>query len=299
MRKLLKVNFVTLFRNLGFWIALVATCFVEWLFLGSTLFMEEAFHPADIYYIFSSGLMFQMFFTGVLIPFIVGYDFSGGMIRNKILSGATKEQIYFSNLIVSITAAVILFVVDTIVKFIFIGKVMTFPVLIKCFSLANFSSVFWSIFVYNFLAIIGITVFSLSLSIVIQKTAVTVVALIGISFAFTILISPMLKAYSYEDRPSVTITNYEGVAVTVESQFYIENQSLRKIVVALESADFLGAMNASDHPAVAYTIYSWEYFLEEVHEDKPVQGRYFTGVISSTVVLALTGIAGFKKRNLK
>ena len=113
MRKLLYANFYRLFRinNLCFWI-----CFV-FIFLYSVflLFLKQingglqTMYENDIVeFNFSLGIQALMMFFSVVY---LGSEYSEGAIRNKIISGSGRKDIYLSNLMTVFSVGFIMMII--------------------------------------------------------------------------------------------------------------------------------------------------------------------------------------------
>ena len=102
MIKLLNVNFYRLKKSCTFWI-----CLVIMGLLGVFLYFNN-YTPNCVGCTNQLGDVFFEYavFNGFLIPIFVcifvGSDYSNGTIRNKIISGQSKKNIYLSNLLTSI-----------------------------------------------------------------------------------------------------------------------------------------------------------------------------------------------------
>lgn len=300
MGKLLKVNLVNLFQSLTFWISVIGLVFVEYLFSMGAFIFEDNVTGEDVIGYMAMGTTIQLVFCGLIVPFIIGFDFKGGMIRNKIIVGYTKMQIYFANLIVSIFAASILIIISYVCRIVKLCSLIGWASLKWLLFNSVFSDVFGKVVLYNLLAAIGVTVLSCSISMVIQKTSVSVIVLISTAFAFMFFIGPLLKLYAYEDRPTRTFTNSQGVTVTYENEYYIENPKLRKLVVGLESADFVSTIQSGNYPLYAEIYYGYYYEKDGTEEENEgIPTRYITGTAISTIVIGVLGIYCFKKRNIK
>lgn len=55
------------------------------------------------------GVMYLIFAFAVFVPVFVGTEYSNGTIRNKLIAGKSRGQIYFSELLVCVTANLLMF----------------------------------------------------------------------------------------------------------------------------------------------------------------------------------------------
>ncbi len=112
MRRLLSADTFRIFRSKWFWLC-----------LGGMLAMSIAFvvmqYTAMDYTVPLSRVIFlPMSFYGMavaaLVSLFVGEDFSDGFIRNKIIAGRSRDNIFASNLIVSSLACTVIYLVITL-----------------------------------------------------------------------------------------------------------------------------------------------------------------------------------------
>lgn len=110
MNKLLSAEFVRLFKSRIFRIFCIISV------LGAILLEISAYFPAksqgtETYA--DLGLFAYVFFSGIIAAIFaavfVGTEYSDGTIRNKLVMGYTRSQIYFTELIVNYTAMLIFF----------------------------------------------------------------------------------------------------------------------------------------------------------------------------------------------
>lgn len=112
MFKLLRSNYTRLFRMKSLYFAIAFMIFYpamscisdysEMLEVGYPRYFEEAF------WAFGTLLAFIM---PVLVHLFIGPDYADKTIRNKLVIGHTKRQIYFANLITMMTVTLLLFVI--------------------------------------------------------------------------------------------------------------------------------------------------------------------------------------------
>ena len=110
MNKLLRANFTRLWKSRIFWIGILYTFGIGF-FSSTTPYREsleiEGYHPHFDNYLFTNSL-FMPIVCAVFIGLFIGTEYSNGTIRNKIIVGHTRSAVYFSNLIVSIVAILIM-----------------------------------------------------------------------------------------------------------------------------------------------------------------------------------------------
>lgn len=111
MRKLLAADFMRMFKGKVFWIGMIlmAVCGV--------FSAQNQYSQAMKYGSMIDATLDEVFFTyavmigvlcAVFCSLFLGTDYSDGTIRNKLIVGHTRLSMYVSNLIVSITAALLM-----------------------------------------------------------------------------------------------------------------------------------------------------------------------------------------------
>ncbi len=116
MNKLLRAGYAALFRNKIFYVAL--GCVVLYaLVIGCTHLRDYIGYSVhyDIYDGYSTGMLVLYFIIPALTAWIVGTEHSDGTLRNKIIAGHSRIRIYFSQLLVMLSAGVMLFAAFTVV----------------------------------------------------------------------------------------------------------------------------------------------------------------------------------------
>lgn len=119
MRKLLAANNRHLLKNKLFWMELIfCAIFSTWIIFANyspkiqasedALYLEHSFF--NMYQIL--GIVFA-----AAISLIVGTEYSDGTIRNKLVSGHTRAEIYFSILLTNILASVAVIIIHGIISY--------------------------------------------------------------------------------------------------------------------------------------------------------------------------------------
>ena len=111
MIKLLRGDFIRLFKSKVFWICTIFMLSVAILCLYGR--WDQINRMQDFEYTSPDSLLFSgTFYIGIVIAIFVGIfvgtDHSNGMIRNKHIVGHSRLSMYFSNLIICITASLIM-----------------------------------------------------------------------------------------------------------------------------------------------------------------------------------------------
>ena len=118
MNKLLAANFSRLFKNKVFWICCIfAFCygvFMQTMNYLTSIASGEVPQIDDLFFSFAiwTGILLSAF-----ISLFLGTEYSDGTIRNKLVIGHRRHDIYLSNLIVCITAGAVMYAINLIASF--------------------------------------------------------------------------------------------------------------------------------------------------------------------------------------
>lgn len=107
MNKLVFAGFARLRKDLAFWV-----CLLFMMALGVYIPVTNYIDSIQYNYQYTGSLVFNYspivcFTTAVLISLYLGVDYSDGTIRNKMMVGRTRNEIYLANWIMSMTATLL------------------------------------------------------------------------------------------------------------------------------------------------------------------------------------------------
>lgn len=103
MRKLLRAGFSRLWKDKGFWLCMAG-------FFGlSLLVMENLIREVDpaeytMDELFFGGLPYIAILSAIVNSLFIGEDYADGTIRNKVVVGHSRMDIYLSNLVICFVA---------------------------------------------------------------------------------------------------------------------------------------------------------------------------------------------------
>lgn len=120
MRKLLSANFSRLWKNRIFWAEIGLTALLSVFIVISNYSPEvQATQSSRLYLddVFFTMYLMLGFILAAGISLIVGSEYSDGTIRNKLIVGKTRAQIYFANLFASVVPSCIVLLVHGIITF--------------------------------------------------------------------------------------------------------------------------------------------------------------------------------------
>ena len=111
MSNLLRSNFSRLWKDKIFWLCMGGMLIYAVVYMlnagqRSISFLTGETYPLEHYYFMF--LAYVGFFFAVVTSMFVGTEYSDGTMRNKLIVGHTRANIYFANLIVTFVAALLI-----------------------------------------------------------------------------------------------------------------------------------------------------------------------------------------------
>lgn len=179
MTKLLHANFHRLWKNKVFWLSISAMLALSaYAVIGTAknnkgvLYSSYAVTSPEI--LLCAGGSLVGILTAVCIAFYIGTEYGDGTMRNKLIVGHTRRTVYLSNLIVCITASVIMdaaYILGIAVGGIaVIGAFkLEMAILLKCV-------------IVSVIGIMAVSAFLMMIAMSIQSKAITVAVLILTAF---------------------------------------------------------------------------------------------------------------------
>ncbi len=276
MRKLLSANFSRLWKDKLFWLCMGAMLIYSVVYMlngcrQATIGLSEYNYSIDKYY-FHFAVIIGVF-CALFSSMFLGTEYSDGTIRNKIVVGHTKTNIYITNLITSFAATLLMMLVWLI------GALVAIPALGV-----------WKMGVPNLLAYLLIAVmFEAALSAIF-----TLVCMQSTNKASTVAIS-MLLFFGLMIIASMTYNTLGEPEMTRDVQITTNG---------IEMSD--PTPNPNYISGVKRTIY--EFFVDFLPTGQGLQmwqlkiGNSVRMLLSSIVITILTTLGGifvFKRKDLK
>ncbi len=276
MRKLLSANYFRLWRDKIFWICMGTMLIYSVVYMlngcrQATIDLSEYNYSIDKYY-FHFAISIGIF-CAVFSSMFFGTEYSDGTIRNKVIVGHTKINIYIASLITTITATLLMVFVWMI------GASVAIPIL-----------GIWEMGISNLIVYLLIII----MLTVAFAAICTLVNMLSANKAFTVAISVLLimgllifasMIYNGLSEPEMT----SGVQITANGMQMSEPTPNPNYIS--------GAMRKN-----------YEFFLDflptgqgltvwQVEAGHPV--RMILSSAAITILTTLSGIFVFKKKNLK
>ena len=208
MSKLLRGDFIRLFKSKIFWLGTIFmfgcaayTVYSRWMTMQR--FPDYYSSPDGVLF---SGSEFIGIVIAVVMGIFIGTDYSHGTIRNKLAVGHSRVKMYFSNLIICIVASLLMYfawlaavIGGTVLGFtgnfeMSAGNIAA-EILISVFAISAMSAVF---------LLISMLVTSRSAGVV------TVMILSLVMFISALMISSRLNESEYYDAYDYVITDLKG-----------------------------------------------------------------------------------------
>ena len=287
MYKLLNAGFSRLMKNKIFWGIVIITIIIA---LGLVLnrisssgFFENEIEPVLTNYIYFIG-----FFIAIFTSLFVGTEYSDGAIRNKIVVGHTRKNIYLSNLIISIAVGLFIEIVYLILVMIIgiptlgglqipIDKFL-FILLDMVLIIIAYSSIF------NFITLIcsDITI----------ATVVCILSFIGMFVVSEFVVSPIANDKKYYSN---YVTNENGEII--ETQKHLNPNYVGDFAKQVYK-NILYIIPFGQASQIQSTMSNLSYENDRYMTDTDIKlaGLYSLGLI---IVINGIGIYFFKRKDLK
>ena len=315
MRNLIRAGFIRYMRRIYTWGAFLVS------FALGILTMVEAvkyeMHSGEIYYYFAPDLGFFiliMFIAVILTVLNIGSEFGSGAVRNKLIAGYTKIQIYVSELILSLTLAVVAFLLYYL------------PLLIIRISYLEVLGFLLGASLLLLLCVLSVTAMAVFFCFVIKNHIVDAVIVIMMIVCMTIIRDEVYNKlqrpefftlYTYEDGHEVTMyaepdtmkTPDDVISVRkVKNSFYIGGIKRDILTFIFEADPYTAVVDCGDYIRNGYSRATLTNNLPENIASREAKERekqlnrmkreiaYNAGIL---VVFSVLGILIFRKRNIK
>ena len=204
MSKLLSSNFSRLWKNKIFWLCMggmLIYAVVYMMSAGQKTFstLTGEFYTLEHYYF--QFLLYVGFFFAVVSSMFLGTDYSDGTIRNKLIVGHTRTNVYIANLIVTFAAGLLIMCVW------FIGALVGVPAL-GFFTFAPVNLVGYFMFCVLLVAVYA----AINTFIAMLSSNKTTTVLISLALAFGLLLCASM-IYNGLEAPE-TINSMAGISIS-------------------------------------------------------------------------------------
>ena len=283
MSKLLRADFVRLFKSGIFWFGAAAMAglagFVVFTRWSDMQAIPGYSRPADS--LLFNGGMYIGIVIAVFMGIFVGQDYSGGTIRNKHIIGHSRMAMYLSNLIICFTASIMIYFafVAVITGSSALGIIGGFEMPLGKMAELHLTTVF---------AIMSISSILLLISMLIPNKAAGVVtgmilAIFLIGIANTI--DYRLTAKEYTQPYSFTVTNADGTQQEIEQP-------------SMKNPKYLTGTKREVFQFFHDTL-PVDQIMQEFYEENAFEKNYPLRSLCVAAIVTGTGIFLFHRKDLK
>ena len=128
------------------------------------------------------------YFIMFIPSFIIGYDFDGGMIRNKIMAGYSRIQIYFSSLIASFVTCLFYGLFMFIYNVVVYVNAFTPEVILKWMSLPESGEIIIAAAIFNFFIIFALCAVSVAIMMMLNNKVLSIVFVFVVMLVVIVMI---------------------------------------------------------------------------------------------------------------
>jgi len=204
MSKLLSSNFSRLWKNKIFWLCMggmLVYAVVYMLSAGQKTFSSLTGEVYTLEHYYFQFLLYVGFFFAVVSSMFLGTDYSDGTMRNKLIVGHTRTNVYLANLIVTFVAGLLIMCVW------FIGALVGVPAL-GFFTFTPVNLVGY--FVFCILLVAAYSAINTFIAMLSSNKTTTV--LISLALAFGLLLCASMIYNALE--ASETINTMSGITIS-------------------------------------------------------------------------------------
>lgn len=279
MSKLVRANMIRLWKSKIFWLCMGGMLIYAVVFMldaGRKTFSVLTGEAYTLEYYYFQFLLYISFFFAVVTSIFLGTEYSDGTMRNKLIVGHTRTNVYLANLIVTFVAGLLIMGVW------FIGALAGVP------SLGFFTFTPDKLVVYFlFCVLLAASYSAINTFVAMLSSSKTVTVLISLVLTFVLLLSTSLL-YNSLEAPE-TINTLSGITLSGQEPLVGEE---------IPNPRYIGGTTR--------TIF--QMLLEFLPTGQSVKVAYLkiehpiVMILSSTVVtvgVSALGIVLFRKKDLK
>lgn len=272
MSKLLSANLSRLFKSKVFWLTAVAMLAINTfaVIMVGTNPMDDPF-DMEFFAMMPSFGLYAAFFTSMFL----GTEYSDSTIRNKLIVGHSRSEVFFANLFTCLIAAAIFFIVwagTTCIGIPFFGaeKIVVKPCLLKA--------------LVGFFTLISVTSIMSVISQLITRKAVTAVTAIFAALALLLAASYFYNALC---EPETVVDHY-----TFSADGGIE------VGDVIPNPAYIGGAMRTAYEAILRVLPTGQQILLA---DEPLKQPALMIAVSLavTIVVSVIGYLFFRKKDLK
>lgn len=293
MIKLLKGDFIRLFKSKIFWLGVIfmsgfasVAVYTKWDDLRN---YPDYYNPPDG--ILLAGTLYISIVIAVFIGTFIGTDYSNGTIRNKHIIGHSRTEMYLSNLIVCVTASVMIHLVyiAVIVGAASVGITRKFEMSVGSVA---------SQIIISIISVVAISAILLFVSMLISSRSAGVVTAIILSILMILaasMIDNALREVEYFD-PGYTIVAAEDGSFVPVQQDPVENPNY---LTGTKRKVFEFINDVLPVNQICQMVFGKPTEISETNEENNVNSFLPLYSLALTAVMTTAGILIFRKKDLK
>ena len=286
MGNLLRVNFVSVFKNKLFWLSVICTALVS--YLGMDIYYLKI--KDDLLTQITTSYIIPVVIIASIVPFLVGSDFDGGIIRNKIMAGLSKGQIYFADLLVSCFCSVVVSVVALGSWLVTAMSVIGSDRFMRWIGDSNFSGTLVSVFVHMFFVVLTISFISTAITVIGENKAIAIVGILVVIMVGGI-VSDATRRYATDTEKEIFGGFTDDFEPILEpNDYYVPDGTPKKYMyLVLDSTDIITQISYSP----------LDYVVADSPENYKIPVRYDVGLLCDGVLASVLALVVFKHKNIK
>lgn len=293
MIKLLKGEFIRLFKGKIFWLGVIfmfgfasVAVYTKWDDLRN---YPDYYNPPDG--ILLAGTLYISIVIAVFIGTFIGTDYSNGTIRNKHIIGHSRTVMYLSNMIVCVTASVIIHLVyiAVIVGAASVGITRKFEMSVGSVA---------SQIIISIISVVAISAILLFVSMLISSRSAGVVTAIILSILMILaasMIDNALREVEYFD-PGYTIVAAEDGSFVPVQQDPVENPNY---LTGTKRKVFEFINDVLPVNQICQMVFGKPTEISEANEENNVNSFLPLYSLALTAVMTTVGVLIFRKKDLK
>ena len=293
MIKLLKGDFIRLFKSKIFWLGVIfmfgfasVAVYTKWDDLRN---YPDYYNPPDG--ILLAGTLYISIVIAVFIGTFIGTDYSNGTIRNKHIIGHSRTKMYLSNMIVCVTASVIIHLVyiAVIVGAASVGITRKFEMSVGSVA---------SQIIISIISVVAISAILLFVSMLISSRSAGVVTAIILSILMILaasMIDNALREVEYFDPGYTIIAAEDGSFVPVQ-QDPVENPNY---LTGTKRKVFEFINDVLPVNQICQMVFGKPTEISETNEENNVNSFLPLYSLALTAVMTTVGVLIFRKKDLK
>ena len=293
MIKLLKGDFIRLFKGKIFWLGVIfmfgfasVAVYTKWDDLRN---YPDYYTPPDG--ILLAGTLYISIVIAVFIGTFIGTDYSNGTIRNKHIIGHSRTEMYLSNMIVCVTASVIIHLVyiAVIVGAASVGITRKFEMSVGSVA---------SQIIISIISVVAISAILLFVSMLISSRSAGVVTAIILSILMILaasMIDNALREVEYFD-PGYTIVAAEDGSFVPVQQDPVENPNY---MTGTKRKVFEFINDVLPVNQICQMVFGKPTEISETNEENNVNSFLPLYSLALTAVMTTVGVLIFRKKDLK